>query len=409
MPVQRKGEFRLYPSRTQEEAIRGYCGACRYVYNRGLEERKKAYQETGKGLSFAKQCKALTGWRKEEGTTWLAGYHTHALQGALKRLDLAFAAFFRRVKAGEKPGFPRYKSRHRISGFGFKQYGNGWLLDLKECAHGKVRITGIGWVTLRGKTRFHGTPKTCEVIERAGNWYLSVTFAVEALPQRKRTGNERVGIDWGVETFTTAAKEDGTFDKQPNPRYLKRASTRLKTEQRALARKKKGSKRRQKQKRKVARLHQKVANRRKDFCHKLTSKQVAQYSHIAVEKLSPKKMSAREGASKKGLNRGILDAVAGMYHYLLRCKAEEAGSVYVEVDPRVHAPTQTCHISGRREYKPQSQRWHTLPSGERMGRDENAARVILQISLGWEPPRRREDGGQSPDDSPIRETPSRAA
>jgi len=409
MIVQRKGEFRLYPNRTQEQAIKGYCGACRYIYNRGLEERKSAYESTGKGLSFAKQCKALTAWRKEEGTAWLAGHHTHALQGALKRLDLAFAAFFRRVKAGEKPGFPRFKSRHRFSGFGFKEHGNGWLLDLKEHAHGRVRITGIGWITLRGKTRFHGEPKTCEVIERAGKWYLSVTFAASALPQRKRTGHDRVGIDWGLETFTTAAKEDGTFDKQPNPRHLKKALVQLKAQQRALARKKNGSKRRQKQKRKVARLHMKVANRRKDFLHKLTTGQVARYSHIAVEKLSPLKMSARGGAHKKGLNRGILDAAAGMYHSLLRCKAEEAGSVYVEVDPRIHAPSQTCHISGRREKKPLSQRWHTLPSGERIGRDENAARVILQLSLGWEPSRRGEDGGQSPDASPIRETASRAA
>ncbi|MDV7397871.1 zinc ribbon domain-containing protein, partial [Arthrospira platensis SPKY1] len=79
---------------------------------------------------------------------------------------------------------------------------------------------------------------------------------------------------------------------------------------------------------------------------------------------------------------------------MLRCKAEEAGSVYVEVDPRIHAPSQTCHISGRREKKPLSQRWHTLPSGERIGRDENAARVILQLSLGWEPSRRGEEDGQ---------------
>ncbi|MEI2421749.1 hypothetical protein V6O07_15845, partial [Arthrospira platensis SPKY2] len=113
--------------------------------------------------------------------------------------------------------------RRRISGFGFKEHGNGWLLELKENAHGRVRISGIGWLTLRGKTRFHGEPKTCEVIERAGKWYLSVTFTVSEIPQRKRNGHERVGIDWGLETFTTAAKEDGTFDKQPNPRHLKKA------------------------------------------------------------------------------------------------------------------------------------------------------------------------------------------
>lgn len=159
MIVQRKGEFRLYPNRTQEEAIRRYCEACRHIYNRGLEGRKKAYEQTGKGLSFAAQCKALTCWRKEEGMAWLAGYHTHALQGALKRLDLAFAAFFRRVKAGEKPGFPRFKSRRRISGFGFKEHGNGWLLELKENAHGRVRISGIGWLTLRGRPAFTGSRK----------------------------------------------------------------------------------------------------------------------------------------------------------------------------------------------------------------------------------------------------------
>lgn len=405
MAVNRKMEFRLYPNATQTKALEGYCGACRWVYNRALQVRKETFEAEQRTVGFAEQCKMLTQWRKDEQSAWLAGYHTHALQLSLKRLDLAMQAFFRRVKEGGKPGFPRFKSRNRFSGFGFKEHGNGWRFE-----DGALRVSGIGMIRIRGKSKhMHGTPKTCEIVRRVDKWYVSITVELAELPGRERKQSQRVGIDWGVETFVTVALEDGSCHQEANPRHLQQSLDAIKQVQKELSRKKRGSKRAAKTRLRLARKHQQVANRRKDFLHKLTAWQVAHYGHIAVEKLSPLAMVKPQGGSRKrGLNRSILDASAGLYHQLLRCKAEEAGSAYVEINPLIHKPSQTCHVSGRVVKKPLSQRWHELPNGQRIGRDENAARVILQLSLGWEPPLRVEDGA-SAQASTIRETVSRAA
>lgn len=402
MPILRKVEFRLYPNVSQKEALEGYCGMARWVYNQCLEAKKTAWKERGEHLTKGALEKLFTGWRNSEEHAWLKNYHSHAGQVAIRRLDLAFKAFFRRVKAGETPGFPRFKSKHRFSGFGFKEHGNGFMLEGRA-----IRITGIGRIKKRGKARFRGEPKTCEIVKRADKWYASVSVEMEALPKRERTGEHQVGIDWGVETFATVAKDDGTFDKVANPRHLKAAQDDLGREQRKLSRCQKGSNRRSKQKLRVARLHLKVANRRKDFLHQTTARQVAAYRSIAVEKLSPKRMSAKgSGKRKKALNRGILDASAGQYHLFLDYKAEEAGSHIHQVDTLREKPSQTCHVSGTRKKKKLSERVHVLPDGRTIGRDENAARVLLKLSQGWEPSRR---GEPSVEGSKNRETVSRAA
>jgi putative transposase len=381
MKCQRKVEYRLYPSPNQAAELARMSDTCRKVYNWALAERREYFETTGKSLSFAEQCRRLTVARREN-FAWKA-VHTHALQMALKRLDLAFGHFFRRVKTGEKPGYPRFKSKDRFSGFGFKEHGNGWRL---EHAGKVVRITGIGRVKLRGKARFDGgEPRTCEVIQRAGKWYLSVTFTLAALPERKRTGEIVSGLDWGVETFATLANSDGTSEEIANPRHLRRKLDRLAAEQQTLARKQRGSKRRHLAKQRGARLHEKVRRQRQDFLHQTTAKLAASRRVIAVEKLSPLVMSAAGGATKAGLNREILAAAAGAFHSMLAYKAEEAGSTIIEIDPRLHRPSQTCSGGGPARKKSLSERAHVLPDGSVISRDLNAARNLLNLALGREP------------------------
>lgn len=379
MAVQRKCEFRLYPTPKQALALLAQAEVCRQVYNWALASRRWFYAEWGVSRGFADQCRDLTLARAGK-PAWQT-VHTHALQGALKRLDLAFQHFFRRCKSGEKPGFPRFKSKDWFSGFGYKEHGNGWRM---EPAGKAVKLTGIGRVKLRGHARFDlDHPTTCEVIQRAGKWYLSVTFTVAALPVRKRTGNTISGLDWGVETFATIANDNASHEEVANPRHLRRKLGELAKLQKALARAKPGSKRRAKLKALIAVLHEKIARQRQDFLHKQTAQLAASRSVIAVEKLSPKAMSASGGAHKKGLNREILAASAGAFHSMLHCKAQEAGCAIVEVDPRKHKPSQTDSVSGEVRKKKLSERWHTLPDGSVISRDLNAARNLLNFALAY--------------------------
>lgn len=377
MGVQRKCEFRLYPSKSQCAALAGQAEACRRIYNWALASRRWYFEEWGVSRSFIDQCRDLTAMRAST-PAWEA-VHTHACQCALKRLSLAFDGFFRRLKEGQPAGFPRFKPKDRFSGFGYKEHGNGWRLEPEAKA---VKLCGIGRVRLRGKARFDlSCPKTCEVIQRAGKWFLSVTFNLANLPHRERTGSLVSGLDWGVETFATLANSDGTDEAVPNPRHFRRALSLLRKRQRTLARSKRGSKRRAKAKARVAALHEKVRRQRSDFLHKTATRLVLSRRVIAVEKLSPQAMSAHGGTRKRGLNREILAASAGAFHSMLRCKAAEAGCAILEVDPRKHKPSQTDSVSGEVRKKALSERWHVLPDGTRIPRDLNAARNLLKLAV----------------------------
>lgn len=408
-PVRRKVEYRLYPTLAQAQDLERVRAVAAECYNLALRERVWLYGEWGRAArtGFVAQCAGLKFWRVHK-PAW-AAVHVHVLQVALKRLDLAFAAFFRRVAAGETPGFPRYRKADRLGGFGFKEHGNGWRLEkLAGRGTGSIKLHGLGRIKMRGHGRAAieaGEPKTLEISERAGKWFASVSFALEALPQRARTGEGAAGVDWGVTTLATVVDDAGQVEEIANPRHLRQALKALRRDQRALRRQQKGSKRQARRRLTVARLHAKVGHRRRNHLHQTTARLAARYRVIAIEKLSPRAMSAHGGAHKRGFNRELLAASAGCFHVMLACKAEEAGGRIVEVDPRVAAPTQTCHQSGKRTKKPLGQRWHELPDGGRMGRDENAARVLLQYAMGREP---TQQGGGSLEPPANCETPFQA-
>jgi putative transposase len=153
-----------------------------------------------------------------------AGINAQSSQVTLKRLDLAFASFFRRVKAGEPPGFPRYKSFARFSGWGYKAHGDGFRFTpgngRQTRKHGALRLSGVGTVKVRGRARTPGNVKTCEIQHKDGRWYASLTIACE--PQR-RYGDDAIGLDWGVQIFATIAHLDGTYSEVENPRFVRNA------------------------------------------------------------------------------------------------------------------------------------------------------------------------------------------
>jgi len=181
--------------------------------------------------------------------------------------------------------------------------------------------------------------------------------------------------------FATIAKYDGDNTAIKNPRLLRKQLKNLKAKQQNLSRKKRGSNNRKKARKAVATLHAKVANCRKEFLHQTTAEIVKTSALIAVEKLNVKNISAYGGGHKKGLNREILSAAPGMFHQMLKYKAEEAGVEWIEIPTRQVKPSQTCHACGLQEKKPLAQRKHECGCGAHCTRDANAAKVILNWAL----------------------------
>ncbi|MCG5526658.1 helix-turn-helix domain-containing protein, partial [Ectothiorhodospira haloalkaliphila] len=165
--VQRKVTYRLYPTAAQLSALEHQRWVHCLLWNEALAERRRAWSERQESLGFSAQCKRLTQWRRL--SKLLRGLNAQTTQVTLKRLDLAFKHFFRRVKNGETPGFPRFKPLHRFKGWGYKTHGDGWRLITNErMKHGTLRLSGVGKIAIRGKPRTTGTPKTCEVLCRNG-------------------------------------------------------------------------------------------------------------------------------------------------------------------------------------------------------------------------------------------------
>jgi putative transposase len=224
-PVSRKVVYRLYPTRPQAAAFLNMLGLHQRLYNAALEQRIAAWRLSRTSVGFVAQCADLTELRAADES--YAAINAQSSQVTLKRLDLAFAAFFRRCKAGQTPGFPRFKAFDRFSGWGYKSHGdgfkftsgNGTVSRLKvgcRQRHGILRLSGIGAIKVRGRARTMGEIATCEIQRKADRWYASIT--IKCFPKRAG-GAAAVGQDWGVETFATLAHEDGGFEAVANPRF----------------------------------------------------------------------------------------------------------------------------------------------------------------------------------------------
>jgi len=373
----RKITYRLYPGKKHREKIEKVCGLHQQLYNATLQQRIEAYQRRKVSLKFSDQCRELTALRSEFPE--YEALNAQSCQVTLKRVDLAFQHFFRRIREGSsKPGFPRFKSLHRFKGFGYKSHGDGFKV-FTNGRHGSVRLSGIGTIQIRGKARIWGTPVTAEVIKKGDKWYLSVT--VECNPTRS-AGKKAVAFDWGVETFATLAVSDGSFEEVKNPRFLKKSLKSLRSAQRVLSKKKRNSKNRNKARKKVVQLHRKIADQRKNFAHQTSSQLVKESALIATEELQIKNMTAQGGSHKKGLNREILNTAPAMFISFLRYKAEEAHIAWTEIPTRQAKPSQTCSGCGNQEKKPLSMRSHSCDRCKlKLSRDQNSARVILNWAL----------------------------
>jgi putative transposase len=393
--VPRKVTYRLYPTEGQKASMLDMKGAHMRLYNAFLEQRRLAWRRQGISLGKSEQSAELTRLRQEDSE--IGALNAQSCQVTLNRVDLAFQAFFRRVKAGEEPGYPRFKTFNRFSGWGYKTHGDGWTLMPGEKGqhgkHGKLRLSGVGNIRIRGGMRDEGTPKTCEIMHRHGKWYVSVT--IDCKPVRGR-GYGAIGFDWGIEHFLTVERDDGSFEDIDNPRWLRSNEAKLKDLYRSRDAKTKFSRAWRFVNRQIARWHSKIARQRQDWHHKLSARLVHETGAIFTEKLAIKNMSKRPkpkpgekpgewspngAAAKSGLNKSILDGAPAQFLSYVRYKAANAGITMGEAPTQKLKPSQRCRECGQVEAKRLDQRWHLCDCGYRTSRDRTSAGVCLDWGM----------------------------
>lgn len=264
MLVQRAYKTELKLNNRERTLLAGCAGAARFAYNWGLRQKIDAYAATGKSPSTYELHRQLNQLKKSE-LAWLYGYSKTIPQEALRDLDRAFQHFFRRVKQGEKPGFPRFKSRKRGIG-SFRLWGS------IQVESRRIKLPRLGWLRLHeaGYLPSAGVKiLSATVSERAGRWYLSLQVE-EQIPERQATG-EPIGVDLGLHALAVCS--DG--QTYANPHALDRAARRLARCQRELSRRQPGSRNRTRTRAKLARLHQRVAHLRQNAIHQATASIVA--------------------------------------------------------------------------------------------------------------------------------------
>lgn len=357
LTAMRTTEFKLYPSKSQAKKLDEWMSHCCFLFNKFLDQRKKAYSRRKESISYNDQCKTLTEWRRASEST--RSVPADFQRDSLRRVDRGMKAFFRRCKSGEKPGFPRFKSAARYNSIECLAAGS----YIKTNA---IRIPGIGCVRARGQFGDHPVQKLLRVIRRASGLYAQVLVehkSIRHLPEN----NLEVGFDLGLESFLVS----NAGEKIENPRHLKRSSRKLRRAQKRVSRCKKGSNGRKKSVRMLARIHEKVSRQRTGFCHRVSRDVVNRYQRIAVEDLNIK------GLSKGMLAKHVLDACWGKFISLLTYKAENAGRQLVKVDPR--GTSQECPNCGCIRKKQLNEREHNCSScGLRCHRDHASAQVVLQ-------------------------------
>lgn len=359
--VRKTFKYKLKPTPEQERAMAFVVRRCRELYNAALQERRDAWQKCGVSITVAGQSTQLPSV-KEVRPEYRA-IHSQVLQDVLTRLERAFQAFFRRVKAGETPGYPRFQGATRYTSFTYKQFGNGATLD-----NGFLVLSKLGRVAVRWSRPMEGTPKTVTISREADGWYVCISCADVPMQPLELTRHE-TGLDLGLESFATLA--DGTMIH--NPRCYRRAERRLKTAQRKISRRKKGSNRRKKAVKLLAKAHQQVRRQRQDFQHKAALHLVRQFDVIYHEDLQVANLLKNHHLAKS-----IQDVGWSTFLSILAFKAACAGKRVVAVNPA--STSQTCSGCGAVVTKGLSVRWHRCPDcGTSLHRDHNAARNIERL------------------------------
>lgn len=367
-------EYRIYPTPDQISLIEKTFGCSRYVYNKALVINEDVYKETGKSPSSVELINLLPSWKKE--LEWLKETDSIALQQSLRDLDRAYKNFFRNPKHFSKPTFKKKRMRQSY------RTGKAEVVDSKH-----LKLPKLGCVKARISRPFEGRITSATIKKTATGKYFVVLRCGEIKEAPLAKIDEVVGVDVGIEKLITLS--NGTIFE--NPKNIARYEKKLACEQRKLSRKK-GSKRGEKrssnfrkQNLKVARVHERITNSRKDTIHKATSAIVNENQVIAVEDLNVSGM-----VKNKRLSKAISDASFGEILRQLQYKSEWAGREFVQVD-RFFPSSKTCSVCGNiQEMLLDKREYVCLNCATVKGRDVNAACNILTEGLrllGWDAPK----------------------
>jgi len=357
-------KYRIFPTHVQTAKLNKTLEGCRWLYNHFLEQRKTAWETEKKSVSRYDQVNSLPVLKKEQ--PFLQDVFSQCLQEIAVRLDLAFRAFFRRVKAGEKPGYPRFRGKFRYDSFTYPQSGFKLLKNV-------VQLSKIGGIKINLHRPIEGQIKTCTVRRSlTGKWYVTFSCILDCMPVEQPV-EPAIGIDMGLKHFATFS--DG--QRIENPRFFKHEQKNLAKAQRKLSKQEKASKLRAKACKVVARVHERISWKRENFAHQEARKIVNRFNTIAVEDLSINDMKKD---NFRCINRSIGDVAWRQFLDFIKQKAEWAGARCVEINPAY--TSQICSACGNRHKLKLSQRIYHCPVCDlSMDRDQNAAINILGLGL----------------------------
>ena len=323
-------KFRFYPTPEQEALLLRTFGCVRLVYNKALDVRQKQWSEHNIPVSYADTSRMLTQWKKDPTLSFLNEVSSVPLQQAIRHLQNAYTGFFNKTS-----GYPKFKSRKGKQSATFMP--TAFTLKGRALKLAKMREPlDVRW----SRELPQGQPSSVVVsLDKAGRWHvvLKMEEAIDHLPE----SDSHVGIDLGLRDFAVTSGGE----KFSAPSISAKEKARIRRAEKELARRQKGSRNSEKSRRKLARVHAKIADRRRDFNHKLSTRLIRENQVITVESLNVKGMMSQGGASKRGLNRAIGHASWAEFVSMLEYKSRWYGRTLVKLD-QWYPSTQICSTCG---------------------------------------------------------------
>lgn len=353
-------KYRLYPTEQQKDYFANCFGCARFIYNQMLSDKINHYKET-------KQMLHNTPAQYKKDFPFLKEVDSLALANAQQNLERAYKNFFR----DKSVCFPKFKSKHK-SKASYTTNNQGGNIRIED---GKIKLPKTGFVKLNQHRKFEGVIKSCTIsMNKSGKYFVSILVKSEdeAVDITKR----KIGIDLGISDFAITTNDLGEIEKHKNPKHLYKAEKQLKKAQRSLSRKQKGGKNRNKARLQVAKKHEKIANQRKDFLHKLTKKITDENQVIVIETLSTQNLMKNHKLAKS-----IGDAGWHEFVRQLEYKAEQKGRTLIKAD-RFYPSSQICSACGHRDGKKplHIREWECPNCGEYLDRDINASKNLLALA-----------------------------